>query len=292
MGIETAAVIGGAALIGGIAGGKKDKSTATSTSSNVSEVITAPESDEEKRARALQLESMNSLDARLKSIEASPVLNNLDRLLAELGSAPSQERMAQAQRFTQDVFAPQKEALSQAFDEQNVNFARRAAQQGRSSADPILAAKLAQEQIRQQNMMAAEQRAFAAQEAINAPARQFQNQLGALGGLSQQAIQNRQAVFSLGSDFANSLQNYRVATATRTGTSSGTQTQESGGGFKGVLTGALGGAAAGVGMANAGGLFGNFNSASTSLPSSGSMPSVGSSFGMRGPQRFNFGAPY
>lgn len=256
MGIETAAIIGGAALLGGVAGSQKDKAKSSSQSSNVSQVFADPASADEKQAREIALNSLTSLEERLKALESSPILSNLDRLMAELGQMPNQNRIDQANQFATQMFAPQQEALNQAFEQQSITAAQRAAQLGRSSADPILAAKLAQEQIRMQRSFDAEKGAFAASEAVNAPARLFQNQLGALSGLSGQAIQNRQAVYSLGSDFANNLQQYRLATATRTGQSSGTQSMESGGGFKGAITGMLGGAGAGVMMGQAGGLWG------------------------------------
>ncbi len=288
-----AAIIGGAAILGGIAGSKKDKSTVTSSSENVQEVITDVATQKENDARDLALKQVNDLDTRLRSIESSATLQNLDRLLAELGGTPTQERIQQAQAFTQDVFAPAEQSIQQAFQDQQVDFARRAAQMGRSSADPILAAKLAQAQVRERSNLEAQKTAFRAQETINAPLRQFQNQLAGLGGLSQQAVANRQAVYSLGSDFANTLMNYRLATATRTGKSTGTQTSESGGGFKGAITGAFGAASAGAGIAQGAGLFSSASFAPQMAPSAPmSGPSVGGAFGMAGPSSgFNYSQP-
>lgn len=245
-------VVGGiaGAVLGGVAGSQKDKASVSSSSSNVNTVLVDTAGAQETAAQDTAFKQIDALNKRLLSLESSPVLNNLDRLMAELGQSPSAERIQQAQAFAQNVYAPQQESLQQAFQDQQVNFAQRAAQMGRSSADPILAAKLAQEQIRQQKMLEAEKTNLTAQESINAPLRQFQNQLSALGGLSQQAIQNRQAVFGLGSDFANTMMNYRLATATRTGTTNETRTSVSGGGLKGVLTGAFGGAQSGFMMGN------------------------------------------
>lgn len=288
MGIET--VVAGAVL-GGVVGGKKDKSTTSQSSSSTSEVIVDAAGKEETDARNLAFRQIGDLDARLKSLESSSVLQNLDRLMQELGQAPSAERIRQAQAFTQDVFAPAEESIQQAFQDQETAFARRAAQMGRSSADPILAAKLAQQQVRERSLLESQKTAFRAQESVNAPLRQFQNQLAGLGGLSQQAAANRQAVFSLGSDFANTMMNYRLATATRTNQSAGTSTSESGGGLKGALTGAFGGAAAGAGIGQAMGLFNTASFAPmASAPMAPMGPSVGSAFGMRGPSSgFNFG---
>lgn len=243
--MPVAAVVGGAVL-GGVAGGQKDKTTQTSTSGTTNELRIDEAGKQEKAASDLAYNASFDLDARLKALESSPVLANLDKLLAELGSGPSAERIASANELANNVFAPQQTALNQSFEDQTRNFAARAAQQGRSSSDPILAAKLAQEQIRQNAALNAQKGSFAAQEAVNAPARQFENQLGGLTGLSNQAIQNRQAVFALGSQFANTQMQYRLATASRLSTTNSAGDQQSGGGFKGALTGFLGGGAAGA----------------------------------------------
>lgn len=241
------------AVTGAIGGSQKDKVNQSSSSGTTSEVFAAPASAEEQQARQFQLDSIKSLDARLKSIESSPVLDNLDRLMQEMGMGPTQARIQQAQGFAKDVFAPQQTALNQSMEDFQRSYAQRAAQMGRSSADPILAARMAQEQIRQQARLTSEQGAFAAQEAINAPQRQFANQYGAMNNLAQAAIQNRQAVFSMGSDFANSLQQYRLATAKRTGTTNSFQDQYSGGGLKGAIAGSFQGWSAGMGMGGMGG---------------------------------------
>lgn len=243
-----AAAVAGAAVLGGVAGAQKDKVSVSGSTNQMSQVIAAPAGADELKARQLSLDALTSLDERLKSLESSPVLSNLDKLMQELGGAPTADRINQANSLADNVFAPQQTALNQSFEDQTRAFGNRAAQMGRSSSDPILAAKLAQEQVRQQASLSANKGSFAAQEAINAPARQFQNQLGAFGGLANQAIQNRQAVFSLGSDFANTQMQYRLATATRTGNSVSNNEQLSGGGFKGFATGLLGGAGAGVKM--------------------------------------------
>lgn len=287
-------IVAGTAIAGAIAGSKKDKSTTSQSSSSTSEVLAEAAGQQETDARNLAFKQIGDLDTRLRSLESSGVLQNLDRLMQELGQAPSAERIRQAQAFTQDVFAPAEESIQQAFQDQETAFARRAAQMGRSSADPILAAKLAQQQVRERSLLESQKTAFRAQESVNAPLRQFQNQLAGLGGLSQQAAANRQAVFSLGSDFANTMMNYRLATATRTNQTAGTSTTESGGGLKGAITGAMGGAAAGLNIASGAGLFSAASFAPmTSAPmvSAPMGPSVGSAFGMQGPSSgFNYGS--
>ena len=64
--------------------------------------------------------------------------------------------------------------------------------------------------------------------------------------LSQQALQNRGALFGAGQQALANERQFRLQSGTRFGE----QTTESGGGFGGFLTGALGGAGAGLGVAN------------------------------------------
>lgn len=265
------------AVTGAIGGSQKDKVNSSGSQGTTSEVFAAPASAEEERARAFQLDSIKELDSRLKSIESSPVLSNLDKLMQEMGMGPTQARIQQAQSFAQDVFAPRQVALDQSMADFNTAYAQRAAQMGRSSADPILAAKMAQERIRQQQMLAAEQGSFAAQEAINAPQRQFANQFGAMNNLSQAAIQNRQAVFSMGSEFANSLQQYRLATAKRTDTTNQFKDQYSGGGLKGAIAGSFQGWNSGMSMGGMGGMGGGQGGG---MGGGGTGGSVGQSSGM------------
>jgi hypothetical protein len=225
------------AIVGAIAGGQKDKVSQETKSAQESWLEVSAAGADEKSARATSLESLNSLDSRLKSIESSPLLARLDTLLMEMGSGPTAERLASATKFANDAFAPQQNELNQAFEDQTTSYAQRAAQMGRSSADPILAAKLAQEQVRQQARLSSEKTAFAANESINAPAREFGNLMTGYSGLSNQAAQNRAAVFSLGSEFANNQQQYRLATAKQYGNGVEASNKYSGGGFKGAVAG-------------------------------------------------------
>lgn len=241
------------AVAGGIAGSEQDVANQTSSSSGSQVRTAAPATAEEKKARELQLNSMNDLETQLRKLESPEVMANLEKLMKELGQAPSATRIAEANQFAQDVYNPQRVALAQSQDQQRLQFANTAAQMGRSSADPILAAKLAQEQVRQQARLSSEQSAFAAQESINAPNRQFSNQLGGMMNLSQLAMQNRGAVFSMGSEFANSLQSYRLALATTEQSQMGKGETRSGGGMKGFMQGFTGGGAAGAKMFMGGG---------------------------------------
>lgn len=264
MGIEVAA---GAAILGGVAGAMGDSSGTSSSSTSMSRLAVAAEGPNETAARKTAFDSIGSLDDRLKAIESSPTLARLDSLLQELGNAPTQQRIDQANSTAASAFAPQRVALNQSFEDQTRNYAGRAAQLGRSTADPILAAKLAQEQVRQRATLDANQGAFATNEAINAPGREFNSALAGINGLSQQAIQNRQAVYSLGSDFSNNERQFRLNTAVKIGTNTGESESNSGGGVGGAIKGAIGGAAGGVNIAQSAGMFNNNNSFLSGVPS-------------------------
>lgn len=244
MGIETA-IIGGAVL-GGLAGSQKKTSTQTSQGSSTSGLILDPQSQQEKDAEASAFKQIGGLESDLTGIKSFTQQEQFSKLIQELITGPSQERLQQSNELTDKLFAQQQNALNQSFDQQNVNFSRRAAQLGRSQSDPILNAKLAQEQIRQQQSLSAAKTSFAAQEAQQGAGRSLQGALSGISGLQANAIQNRQAVFGLGFDFSNSLKNFRIQTAERFGTNQNTTQNSSGGGFGGALTGMIGGAGAGV----------------------------------------------
>lgn len=243
------------AIMGIVGGSQKEKTTSTGTVGATSWMDVAEAGKQETQARDASFGAVTGLEAALKKLESSPVMSNLERLLAEMGQGPSAERQAEANKFAADMFAPQQTALNQSMEDQRRQFANTAAQMGRSSSDPILAAKLAQEQIRQQSRLTSEQGAFAANEAMTGASRQFSQGLGGLQGLSQNAIQNRQAVFSLGSDFANTQMQYRLATARKFGNQTSFGDQQSGGGLRGAMLGGIAGMGADAKAASAFNLF-------------------------------------
>lgn len=230
-----------ATVMGIVGGSKEDKVKKEGQTAQMSHIEVDAAGEQETKARDSAFNAQQDLDARLKQLENSPAIQNLEKLLQEMGSGPSAERIASSNKFASDMFAGQQTALNQSMDDQRVQYANQAAQMGRSSADPILAAKLAQEQVRQQARLSSEQGSFAANEAMNGASRQFGQQLSGLTGLSQNAIQNRQAVFSLGSEFANTQMNYRLQTARRYGSGTSTEVGTSGGGLKGAMTGGMAG---------------------------------------------------
>ncbi len=168
------------------------------------------------------------------------------------GNDPTQQDINGASGLADKLFAGQRTAMNQGFDDQRTEFARRAALMGRGSNDPILAAKLAQEQTRQSSLLDANQGSWSTQYAMQQP----MQRLGFLGqradvmsGLASQAMNNRTALLNMGTSMLNNERSWRYQTANKWGTS----TQESGGGFKGAMNGLIAGFGAGAGTGGMGG---------------------------------------
>lgn len=96
---------------------------------------------------------------------------NLSSLLQQYSQNPlaSQQDIAASQQFAQQAMAPEAVQLQQAFQDQLSQARQQAALSGRNVNDPILRAKLAQEQTRQQTQLQARQTAMAAQIAQTLP---------------------------------------------------------------------------------------------------------------------------
>ncbi len=263
------AIMAGGAALGGIAGGQRQNSTQEYTK------VLAPESALEKQmmeAMGGQYTDYSNLIGAGPGIGDVNASNDSARQLAAMlgqysqgGYLPTASDQAQAQQFTQSMFAPEQMALQQRFGDQQMMANRTAARMGRAQNDPILAAKLAQEQARQQQMLGAQQQQFFAQQAQQMPLQRlgFQQQMAQVqGGLATQALANRQALLSMGNQIKSGEQNFRA------GTASGIQSTSSGGGTAGALMGALGG------MGAAGSLVGMFNKPSTP-GAGGSSPQFG-----------------
>ena len=131
------------------------------------------------------------------------------------------------------------------------------AQLGRPVNDPIIQAKLAQQQSQQQSVLGAQQTAFGSQFALNLPQQRlgFQAQgASVLQDLANRAQTNRQVALSLGSSIQNLERNFRLDAGLKTSNST-TTTTSSANAFD-VIGGALGVASAiGTGGASLG-LFG------------------------------------
>lgn len=184
-------------------------------------------------------------------------LANLIQQFQRTSGLPGAGAVRQSQAFAESAFAPQQEALDQSFEDQTQAAARRAAISGRSINDPVLAAKLGQEQTRQQAMLDAQQGAFGTQLALDAPNREISlasARADVLGGLATQALANRQNLLSLGNTLRQQERQFRLQTATKRNV----QSTEVGIGdrISGAISGGLSGMGAGLGLA--GGLK-NFN---------------------------------
>jgi hypothetical protein len=177
------------------------------------------------------------------------------RRLQASGGMPTDEDRRQANIFADDMFKPQQEALNQSFTQQNEQAARLSAQLNRPINDPIIQAKLRQEQMRQSAMLGADRTAFTAQESRNSPFRrlELQGQLAdAQSGLASQAMANRMQLLNLGNSLQSQERQWRLNTGERYGTSNSNSSQHSGGGIMGGI-GAVTGAVSGfMNIANSG----------------------------------------
>lgn len=216
-----------------------------------SEKILAPEDNLEKLGGSITSEQLKQLQGLVGAgANQSDVANyvssqrDLAALLKQFsqnGANPTQQDLASAQSFTNSVFAPQQESMRQGFSDQLTQSNRDAAMLGRDINDPILRAKLAQSQGREQSMLDAQKTSMFAQQAQQAPLQRlgFANDLSNVySSLSNQAFSNRQALLSLG----NTVQQQGRAFRSGNATTVGTQTKPS----KGLLS-AIGGVAGAVG---------------------------------------------
>lgn len=96
-------------------------------------------------------------------------LANMLQQYAETGAIPTAQDNVRSQAFAQSQFDPQRVAMRQAFQEQLTQANRQAALSGRGINDPILRAKLASEQTRQNALLQSQQGAFATQFAMQQP---------------------------------------------------------------------------------------------------------------------------
>jgi hypothetical protein len=153
--------------------------------------------------------------------EAGNDFASMLRRYSQGGFMPSKGQMSTANKFAQNIFAPQRTQLAQSFQDQIRNANRQAGMMGRRPNDPILAAKLGQEQMRQQSMLNAQQGSFAQQYAMQMPQQQldYAGQLASVRqGLASQAMQNRMTLLSFGNQLKEQDRNFRLSAAGRTQT--------------------------------------------------------------------------
>lgn len=163
------------------------------------------------------------------------------------GGLPNQTDINRSNDTAGKLFQGQRNALKDSFTDQQTIAARQAAAMGCTINDPVLAAKLGQEQMRQSAQLDANQGSFAQQMALAAPGARLgftAQRAGVLGGLATQAMANRQQLAAMGEAIQNNETNFRLATATHWGKSD----TESGGGVKGAITGGIAALGAVYGM--------------------------------------------
>jgi hypothetical protein len=291
--VGTALAIGAGALLGGVAGAIPSKSSSNSSSG----VIVGASSDNENAATDAvgksfgQLQSMVNAGPGQSDVTAAQDNNkslaNMLGQYAATGGQPTAADIQTAQTTSGQLFQGQQTALNQSFTDQSIDANRQAAMQGRDMNDPVLAAKLATEQVRQQQQLSANQGSFAQQYAMQQPQQRLgyaQAQNGMLNGLATQAMANRQAIASMGSSIQGNERNWRLRTAGHYGNTTST----SGGGLGGALTGLIGGA--GIGQSFAAGMNGSspFTSGAPSNPTAGvTMAGTGTSAGIFSGMNYN-----
>lgn len=245
-----AAIIAGAAVVGGIAGAMPKKQE-SSAGLNLAEA-----SDTENYGRDLTLNSVRELAGYVDKgpgAEDVAAATGSQRDLASLldqyakgGYKPSDADIASGNDLASKLFQAQRVGLNQSFEDQRAEFNQQAALMGRDPLDPVFRNKLAQQQTRDQQLLDAQQGAFGTQLAMDSPLQRlnFASQKAQVqSGLASQALANRQMLAGLGEGIMTNERNFRLATAERWGK------QESGGGFGGFLSGALAGAGSGFGIA-------------------------------------------
>ena len=263
-------VIGGLSALGAgiaaatsVAGAVAGAVGGDSKSISESELLIDPETGLEKKANASQQQQFADLN---RFVQAGPGLSDVRagsgaaRSLAALiqqfqtsGGLPGQQQINQANQAASGIFGAQQVGLNQAFEDQRIQAARQAAISGRGGSDPVLAARLAAEQARQQTSLNAQQGSFAAQLALDAPNREIglaSARANVLGGLASQALSNRQSLLSIGNQLRQQERQFRI----QTGTQRTTQSTEVGVGDR-ISAGISGGISGfGSGLSTAGGI--------------------------------------
>jgi len=241
---------GAGAALGAFGGGQADVSTSTRRLNLPGRSIL------EKTVEDQSLASFRDLQ---RFAAAGPGVGDVSRglqaqreLAEEVGRGPGL-LLSRGQDVAQQLFAPQRLALQQQFEQQGVETSRLSAQLGRQVDDPILRAKLAQAQGQQLGVLGSQQAALSLQLGRQFGQEQLAGRAGRaqiLGGLGQQAFGTQQGLLGLGQNVLAQERQFRLA---RAGV---TETTTSGGGLKGAITGALGGAGAGLNLAQGLGSFG------------------------------------
>lgn len=275
-------IMGGGALLGGIAGGMdKEQTTTRRLDPWTMDQLRGGITTINRQQRSLE-NIFAGKESPWQTYESDSDIMNFRKVVNQYlkSGGPSEQDISGAQRFTQDIFAPQQVAMRQAFEQQAQQNNRLATRLGRSADDPILAAKLAQEQTRQLQQLESQKTAFSAQNAEDRMGRQLS--LSEL--LRNQALQNRQMIAGFGQTHASI--GASVAGA------SGTASQVQVGNFGTALAGALGGAGAGASIASGFGGMSNAPSAAPAMSDSLYQPTMGSQFNQPVTKSYSLGGNY
>lgn len=321
--MAVAAGLGG--ILGGVAGAQKDVVEQKSSSgidlgrmSGRERTANQGVSSDYDFLRALVGAGPGGADVTASLGASRDLASMLEAFKREGGADPTANDISRSDSLADMLFKSQRVQMEQAFGDQTTQANRQAALMGRNVNDPILKAKLAQEQTRQSAMLGAQQGSWATQYAMQQPMQRlgFAEQLASVrGGLASQAMANRQALMAAGQGIQQNERNWRLAKAERWNTGE----QSSGGGIKGAITGGLAGMSTGMSMmsgmggmgamgagggfgggavtpgqfmgnsssANMGGFFGGASPYATPTPSFNQAPAAGfaqsSYFGQRNP---------
>lgn len=197
---------------------------------------------------------------------------NYNTILADKASNGLYDSAA-GNRLADQQFAGARQSLAQSLQDQMAIANRSASAAGRSTNDPILRARLGAEAMRAKAGLAAQQGSAAMElgrqntlDSLNMGSQR----VNLLQGMADQAFQGQRNIFDMGSQ----IQQMDMASAQ--------YEQSRGGGLKGLLTGAVTGAGAGMQMVSG---FGGMGGGGGGMPggmadsSSFTMPQMGSQFG-------------
>lgn len=158
--------------------------------------------------------------------------------------------MSMGNQLAQQQFAGQRSSMEQSFQDQLAQANRAASLSGRSSNDPILRARLAQDQTRQQAQLSANQSSAAMglglQYTQNSLGLQGQ-QVGVLQGLSNQAFSNQSNLFQMSTGAYNNSYDKSMTSLS--------YENSRGGGSQGMMQGMMQGMGAGSAMGGGSSMF-------------------------------------
>jgi hypothetical protein len=233
------------AVLGAIAGGQK---SSTSASRQILEQTQTGTAGANMVMQNLpQMQQFVNLGPGEKDVKrglgAQRGLADMLQSYAQGGFMPTQADWTSARQFATDAFAPQAVAMKQGFQQQEQRTAQLAARMGRGVNDPILQARLAQEQMQAGERLGAQQSAYSSQFAQAMPGQRLgymQNLAQVRQGLATQAMTNREALIRMGSQLEAQGQQFQLGGAG--------VTQTGGGGQAGAISGFLAGAGGLMGM--------------------------------------------